>query len=212
MSPTLVEVIPPESPCATAAGAHAPALIVGLRWLYDTEQPATAVVDHRGRRLRSAGDRTVRFTPVGWQGRAMVLLIPTADAHGSRRPVSAGELDAFAETLRDLGEEVVATWTGQSRGLAALARPAHPSLRAAVRRYEAGCPEHDADPVCACGWLATGRDQVIGLTEVQQQIRAHAATLPLLPGPWPEALDPSGQCAQIAQRVARNAPLAIYPH
>ena len=211
MSPTLVEVIPPDSPCATAAGAHAPALIVGLRWLYDTEQPATAIVDHRGRRLRSAGDRTVRFTPVGWQGRAVVVLIPTADANGSRRPVSAGELEAFAETVRDLGEEVVATWSGQLRGMAALARPAHPSLRAAVRRYEAGCPEHNGDPVCACGWLAIGRDQVIGLTEVQQQIRSHAAALPLLAGPWPEALDPSGQCAQIAQRVSRNAALAIYP-
>lgn len=92
MSPTLVEVIPPETPCAPAAGAHAPALIVGLRWLYDTEQPATAIIDHRGRRLRSAGGRTVRFTPVGWQGRAVVVLIPTADAHGRRRPVSAGEL------------------------------------------------------------------------------------------------------------------------
>lgn len=207
MSPTVVDVIP-GPPCRVDASAHVPALVVGLRWLYDTEQPPAAIVDHRGRRLRSAGDRTVRFTPVGWQGRVVVVLIPTTNTHGRVRPVSAGELEAFADAVSDLGEDVVSTWSGELRGFVALSRPAHPSLRAAVQRYEDGCPDHGGAPACGCGWLAAGSEHVVGLTAVQKQVRAHAAALPRLAGAWPVDLDPTGQCAAIACRAFAAAPPA----
>lgn len=208
MRTTVVDVIPAFAPCRVDATVHVPALVVGLRWLYDTEQPSAAIVDHRGRRLQSAGDRTVRFTPVGWQGRAVVVLIPTTNAHGRVRPVTTGELEAFADAVRDMGEDVVSTWSGALRGFVALARPAHPSLRAAVQRYEDGCPDHTGSPACGCGWLAAGSDHVVGLTAVQQQIRAHAAALPRLVGAWPADLDPTGQCAAIARRAFPTAPAA----
>lgn len=203
---------------------HLPSLLVGLRWLYDTEQPATAIHHPLGAQLASVDDRVVGFCPSGWNGHVVVSLAATAPARrapyrrwlslrGPRamRPrdvLAPGELEAFAELLSDLGEEVVSTWSGYPgrSGSVALARPAHASLLAAVARDQAGCPEHGPAGLCECDWSRAGRRDVVTVREVLEQAHARAAAFPVLSGSLPAWLDPSGQLSEMARRGARSGP------
>lgn len=175
---------------------HLPELLVGLRWMYDTAQPDGAVVSAGGQIVRS-GRRTLRFRPQDWQGHAVIEIVGPAAAGD---PSPRAELEAYVQALDDMGEEVVASWIGrrgQVRSIA-LARPVHPTLRAAVDRYVAGCSEHPGQQ-CACGRRA--RDCSVSLRAVERAVGRHQVEFDALAGPWPDALDPSGQLRVIAAGV-----------
>ncbi|MEU0497974.1 hypothetical protein [Mycobacterium sp. NPDC006124] len=156
---------------------HRDALCSGLAWLYETEQPEAAILQHHGDGLASHGNRSVRFIPVGWGGRVVIVVEVTKvdyrsdpGARGPRNPLAVDELDAFTALLADLGHAVVHRWNGHpaATGSLALAEPAHPSLRAAVARYHAGCPRHRS-VLCRCGWYGEGYRHVIGVRAVHAQ-------------------------------------------
>ncbi|MBO0885210.1 MAG: hypothetical protein J2P17_33755 [Mycobacterium sp.] len=146
--------------------AVVPTLVAGLRWLFDTEQPAGAVLQHHGLSLPGVANRRFNFCPAGWEGHAIVT-VDVVDAEwkftsrheiptNSLRP---GELDDLTVLLNELGVDVLHTWNGHPgiTGSLALGRPAHPSLLAAVNRYLAGCLTHpDQGVFCKCGWYAKG--------------------------------------------------------
>lgn len=137
---------------------HLPLLLIGLRWLLDTEQPAAALVSSRGQTLQSVGNRALRFVPRGSDG-CPVVFLEVVDTNwdavrGARDVLAASEIDGLSAMLGDCGEGVRAQW---SCGLAvsaavALASPAHPSLLAAVGRFERGCVTrtHRGRVVCGC--------------------------------------------------------------
>ncbi|WP_418003860.1 hypothetical protein ACNO8X_01535 [Mycobacterium sp. PDNC021] len=175
---------------------HLPELLVGLRWMYDTAQPDGAAVSAGGQIVRS-GRRTLRFRPQDWQGHAVIEIVGPAAAGD---PSPRAELEAYVQALDDMGEEVVASWIGrggQVRSIA-LARPVHPTLRAAVDRYVAGCSEHPGRQ-CACGRRA--RDCSVSLRAVERAVGRHQVEFDALAGPWPDALDPSGELRVIAAGV-----------
>ncbi len=172
---------------------HLPELLVGLRWLFDTAQPDGAMVSAGGQVVRS-GRRTLRFRPQDWQGHAVIEIVGPAVAGD---PSPRVELEAYVQALDDMGEDVVASWIGrrgQVRSIA-LARPVHPTLRAAVDRYVAGCLEHPGQQ-CACGRRA--RDCSVSLRAVERAVSRHQLEFEALAGPWPNALDPSGELGRIA--------------
>ena len=172
---------------------HLPELLVGLRWMYDTAQPDGAVVSAGGQVVRS-GRRTLRFRPQDWQGHAVIEIVGPAAAGD---PSPRAELEAYVQALDDMGEDVVTSWIGrrgQVRSIA-LARPVHQTLRAAVDRYVAGCSEHPGQQ-CACGRRA--RDCSVSLRAVEQAVGRHQLEFDALAGPWPDALDPSGELSAIA--------------
>lgn len=212
----------PDGPDVTK---HLPSVLVGLRWLYDTEQPATAIHHPLGAQLASVDDRVLGFCPSGWNGHVVVSLTATTPPgrraqyrrwwslrgpHAMRpqRFLAPGELEAFGELLSDLGEEVLSTWSGYPgrSGSVALARPAHASLLAAVARDQAGCPEHGPAALCECDWSRAGRRDVVTVREVLEQAHARAAAFPVLSESLPAWLDPSGQLSEMARRGARSGP------
>lgn len=172
-----------------AAVAHLPATLIGLRWLYDTPQPAGSVVDPRAHQLHSVpGRRILRFDPAGRNGAVTVELV-AARYEIRDRALAAAELAAFGEVVDGLGEEITGTWLGRGGAIGAveLARPAHPSLLAAVKRFENGAP---VDPVTT-----------VGLVAVQRLAAEQEVWIPQLAGPWPASLDPSGLLSRVAGRV-----------
>lgn len=201
----------PTSGSDTDISAHLPGLLLGLRWLYDTEQPATAIVRFDGQAAVSAGERTLRFIPRGRVGFATIAVQGTTPA-AKAEPLQAGELTAFAGVLDELDVPVQHTWIefpGVS-GYLALRRPAHPTLRAAVDRYEQGCPTHRYPHWCTCGWYTAGANALIGLPQLHQQFSLWAESTPTLAGPWPTHLDPEGCLSQIAA-TARSRKLVSGP-
>ena len=79
--------------------AHRAAVRSGLAWLYDTEQPERAILQHHGESLASQGNRSVRFIPSGWAGRVVIVVDVTKVEYGTDRrargplnPLAAGEL------------------------------------------------------------------------------------------------------------------------
>ena len=201
----------PTSKSDTDVSAHLPVLLLGLRWLYDTEQPDTAIVRCDGQAAASAGGRTLRFIPRGRVGFATIAIESTAPAVKAE-PLQAGELAALAELLDELDVAVQHTWTefpGIS-GYLALRRPAHPTLGAAVARYEQGCPTHRQLHWCTCGWYTAGANALIGLAQLHQQVSLWAESTPTLAGPWPTHVDPEGCLSQIAA-TARSRKLVSGP-
>jgi hypothetical protein len=150
-------------------------LTAGLRWLFDTEQPEGAVLQHHGVVLPGGDTRRFGFCPAGWAGRAIVTVdvvdVQWKFQRGHKvpaNPLRPDELDDLTAQLAALGADVVNTWNGHPgiTGSLALARPAHPSLLAAVNRYRAGCltrpgPGSDTGVFCKCGWYAKGYALVI---------------------------------------------------
>lgn len=172
--------------------AHLPVLLLGLRWLYDTEQPATATARSDGQALPSAGGRTLRFIPRGHPGGTVVRIEHARPAAGPQA-LPAAELDAFANLLDDLDVGVARSWIEYpgASGCFALHAPAHPTLCAAVARYELGCAVHPRD-MCTCTEIEQGHAAFIDLAQLQHHAIAAGATIPALAGPWPHYLDPSG--------------------
>ncbi len=176
---------------------HLPVLLLGLRWLFDTEQPGTAIVRHDGQAAVSTPGRTLRFIPRGRVGFATIRVEPTDE-----QPVSSRELDAFAALLCELDVRVQHTWIESldASGCLALLRPAHPTLCAATARYDRGCPVHRQPHWCTCGWYRDNEAQLVGLPQLQQQVLVWASATPTLEGPWPKYLDPSGLLSQTAAK------------
>jgi len=157
-----------------AAPTFRAALDAGLCWLYATEQPDTALVERCGVRIIS-GDRIVRFLPVGMEGHPLIVL----DARIPRwrtRPTECGigtlpecELAAVAAQLRELGVASSRWHYHGTTGTIVLAVLAHPSLRAAIERFSAGCPWHHSQvcdaPISAggqgCPWHTDGHNAAV---------------------------------------------------
>lgn len=156
--------------------SHLPMLLIGLRWLFDTAQLDTALQQHHGQQIGSVGNRTLRFIPSGWNGHAIVVVDVAHVDYGQpheppRNPLAPGELAAFADLLDGMGEDVAATWNGHPAitGSLALARPAHPSLQAAVSRYTAGCQRHGGDRLCPCDWYIRGHRHIVSISDLHEQ-------------------------------------------
>lgn len=118
---------------------HLPVLLVGLRWLFDTEQPIGAVQCPAGDSLPSVGGRGFRFIPSDRDGRAALgIAVTTGDTIGGH------EVAGFIDLLEEMGEEVVAVDAIAAGSFCrlTLARAAHPTLRRAVARYRADHLEH----------------------------------------------------------------------
>lgn len=198
--------------------AHLPVLLLGLRWLYDTEQPDNAIARHDGQAAITAGRRTLRFIPRGRVGFATIrveITSPTTDA----KPLAAGELAVLADLLDDMGITVEHTWIEypETSGCLALRRPAHPSLCEAVARYHQGCPVHRHQHRRNCHWYTAGTAALVGLPQLQQHVLAAAEVLPTLAGPWPAYLDPSGLLSQTAatrysSKAVSNTMIGDHPH
>lgn len=138
---------------------------VSLDWLYDTEQPDGAILNHHGitpwrsepaNRYLEVCPRVKDDLPV------LVLEVLHRDHHGPasrpRNTLERGELEQLATIVQELGEPVLDIWNGHpaTTGSVQLARPAHPTLVAAVERYHRGCPDHTGGVFCGCGWYAVG--------------------------------------------------------
>jgi len=178
-----------------AVSAHLPALLAGLRWLYDTEQPADSAIDPRQYALASRrGRRTLRFSPDGRGGAVTIEIVGTVLNASRDHALAAAELMAFGELIDGLGEEVVDTWIGRGRvvGGVTLARPAHSSLLAAVDRFRSG--RADFGPA-------------IALAAVQRAVSNRGIAIRQFAGPWPPELDPSGVLHDVA--VGAVAQLAV---
>lgn len=135
-------------------------LAAGLAWLHDIEQPDDAIIQPHGVTLR-AGDRQFRFAPSGWM-RSAVIVVDTTNT----QPLEPGELKDLTAVLAELGAEVTHTWNGHpsTTGSLALERPSHPTLVAAVARYQAGCQRRCGRPLCSwdgCPWYRDGYARLV---------------------------------------------------
>ena len=132
----------PDAAAAPGVAVHLPVLLVGLRWLFDTEQPAGAVQCPAGDSLPSVGGRAFRFIPADRDGRAALGIAVTTGIAGDA--IGGHEAADFIDLLEGMGEEVLAINSVAAGAfyLLTLARPAHPTLRSAVVRHRA---QHRAD-------------------------------------------------------------------
>lgn len=148
------------------------ALTVGLRWLYDIEQPADAWMHHHSQQIPIAGNRFLAFAPTSTVALPIVVIGVTKPAwkEGPRgdmvpgNPLTPAELPGLAAELERRGYAVRSTWNGfpGPTGSVGLTRPAHPSQVAAVDRYRAGCQEHPARSVfCECDAWRAGFDRAV---------------------------------------------------
>lgn len=147
--------------------AMADVLRVALDWLYKTEQPTGAGLSHHGIgsvNLPTILNRRINLIP----GCAPIINITVAhpvkiSTFEVRNPLAPGELDEWAEAIKDLGYDVAEVFhSGGASGGIRLTEQAHPSLLAAVELYAKGCPTHpDGDSApgpglggvfCRCGW------------------------------------------------------------
>lgn len=148
-------------------------LAAALRWLYETEQPDSAILQHHGLHIGVADNRKISAAPSAWDGRAVIVVdvanvqyIPGPDGYDiPANPLEPGELEELSATLANLGAPVIHTWNGHPSitGSLALEPPAHSSLVAAVDRYRAGCPDHTG-PLCSwdgCEWYPRGNALIV---------------------------------------------------
>ena len=169
-------IVQPLSDEAAASGVtmHLPVLLVGLRWLFDTEQPARAVQCPAGDSLPSVGGRAFRFIPADRDGRAAVGIAVTTGIAGD--VIGGHEAADFIDLLEGMGEEVLAinSVAAGAYYVLTLARPAHPTLRSAVVRYRA---QHRADSTASPFGPAHHGDDVspVSATDLQRQLAASAA-------------------------------------
>lgn len=144
----------------------AEALTAGLHWLYETEQPTDAWMQHHGQQIPVIDNRFLAFIPTSDGGLPVIVIgvaMPTWK-EGPRgdmvpaNPLTPIELPRLAAELERRGYAVRSTWNGfpGATGSVGLVRPAHPSQVAAVDRYRSGCLEHPARSVfCECeAWRA----------------------------------------------------------
>jgi hypothetical protein len=149
-------------------------LSAGLRWLYGTVQPDTALVEPRGACLTVTG-RRLRFLPLSTAGTPLIVVDSNA-VHWAAGPTSPALNTLPATELPCLACELAALRIPAGRhhyhsltGTIVLDSPAHCSLRAAVERYARGCPRHHGVGCAAaagnggqsCTWRAAGRRAAI---------------------------------------------------
>ncbi|MEU8829399.1 hypothetical protein [Streptomyces sp900116325] len=148
-------------------------LTAGLSWLYGTEQPDNAWQHHGLLLPVPATNRLYSFIPANdWK--CPVVAVDVAkiewidngpnELKTPANPLEPGELEALAAELRTLGFKVTSAWNGhpQTTGSVGLARPAHPSLVAAVDRYRAGCLVHPGRSVfCDCDAWREGFSRIV---------------------------------------------------
>ncbi|MGX9674126.1 hypothetical protein [Mycobacterium sp. HM-7] len=168
-----VEPVPGEA-AAPGVAVHLPVLLVGLRWLFDTEQPAGAVQCPAGDSLPSVDGRAFRFIPVDRDGRAALGIAVTTGIAGDA--IGGHEAADFIDLLEGMGEEVLAINSVAAGAfyVLTLARPAHPTLRSAVVRYRA---RHHADSTASPFGPAQHPNDVspLSATDLQRQLAASAA-------------------------------------
>jgi hypothetical protein len=140
-------------------------LDAGLTWLYDTVQPDDAHQFHLGTSIDlPAYNRYYGFCPDGGEHLPTVIInvgkLRFLPGRLQEHPLTPRELDDLAAELERRGFPVRATWNGfpASTGSVGLARPAHPTMVAAVERYHRGCTVHPKRSVfCDCEhWRAEG--------------------------------------------------------
>lgn len=143
-------------------------LDTGLGWLFDTVQSDDAHAQHHGIVLGlPEANRWYGFCPDGARHLPVVsvnVVKPEWIDNGFNRPstlanpIGPAELPELAAELRRRGFESFGTWNGHpgDTGSVGLARPAHPTLVAAVDRYHRGCTVHPQRSVfCDCeDWTA----------------------------------------------------------
>lgn len=135
----------------------------GLAWLYDTEQPDSAHHQHHGVTLALPDEnRLYGFCPTGDENLPVVwveVAKPELQPYGPPlNPLAPDELFDLAQELERRSYTVRTTWNGHpgTGGSVGLARPAHPTLIAAVECYRRGCTAHpDRSVFCDCeAWRA----------------------------------------------------------
>lgn len=144
-------------------------LEAGLTWLYDTPQPEDAILQHHGVALPAVANRQLKFCPQGWAGHPVVVIgvahVQWDDPYEPpKNPLAQGELQKLASMISR--SPIARTWNGHPgiTGSIALTLPVHPSLRAAVDRYRAGCPEHDSvfcTRTHGCSWFREGNTKIV---------------------------------------------------
>jgi hypothetical protein len=150
----------------------ADALTAGLHWLFETEQPDNAWMQHHGQQIRITGNRYLTFTPTGASNLPVIVInvarpVWTTAPQGDMfpgNPLAPDELPRLAAELEQRGHAIHSTWNGfpAHSGSVGLARPAHPSQVAAVDRYRRGCQEHPVRSVfCECSSWRTGFQRAI---------------------------------------------------
>lgn len=150
----------------------AEALTAGLHWLYETEQPADAWMDHHGQQIPVTDNRFLAFVPTAVSGLPVIVIGvvkptwkegPCGDMVPTN-PLTPIELPRLAAELEQRGYAVRSTWNGfpGATGSVGLARHGHLSQIAAVKRYRAGCQEHPARSVfCECESWRAGFERAI---------------------------------------------------
>ena len=123
-----------EAPCTTTA-----LLAEGLRWLYDTVQPDTAIVHARGAATVIApANRIIRWVPLGWGWTANVVLEVAHIDWGlgmgpPLNPMPSSEAISLAVELHHIGVDI-ADIACTTRCLSAAIVAAPPGTPHAVRR------------------------------------------------------------------------------
>lgn len=156
---------------------QADALDLGLRWIFDTDQPDDAHQQHHGDKLAVDVNRTYAFVPWGAHNLPVVVVDVarvewTNDGRGEKipaNPLEPGELEALTAELERRGYTVRSTWNGHPgiTGSVGLVRPAHPGQVASVERYVRGCQEHPARSVfCECETWRAGFRRVTHLRDL----------------------------------------------
>lgn len=138
------------------------AVIHGLAWLYEIEQPPGALATHHGIHVRvTEARRTLFFVPRGEHGTPLIVVNVSTRADGGGRPgpLGVGEVEALAQWCTRLRVSVAGTRHGvhEDTGSIELSRVANRSLVEATDRYNAGCPDHDGEFFCGCNWARHGR-------------------------------------------------------
>lgn len=154
--------------------ALTPALVSGLRWLFDVEQPATALVRAEGIALPPLVGRRLIFVP-GSDRDAAAVIVQALATPTTAEMLGDDEISALAAAAERLTGAAVTVHRPTETVHAAriqLSRLAHRSLRAALTRFRAGCPVHH-QPACGhtrgpeapCQWYARGAKALIGPPE-----------------------------------------------
>lgn len=177
--------------------AHLPVLLVGLRWLFEIEQPRGAVQCPAGDSLPSVQGRGFRFIPADRDGRAALGIAVTTGIVDDA--IDGHEIAAFIDLLEGMGEEVVAidTRAGRSFCTLTLARTAHPTLRRAVARYRAEHVLHANDSPFGPE-LANRINPAVSAMQLYQQRRNGSTGRPRPVVYWTDQFDFSSTSASTA--------------
>lgn len=157
---------------ATTTGLEE-ALSASLRWIYETEQPEGALLSHRGW-VHVLGRDALVFSGVGLNGLPFITLRRVGPKYDHEfrvlNPLDVADLIQIPILLDRFGYPAVRYWDaadpseppGES-GTFELAQLAHPTMVAAVERFDAGCLDHGGDISCGsdtnhptCMWWRDG--------------------------------------------------------